>query len=276
MTSSAERYRDTVLAYEAQMRRLQAESPGPDRWDSRAAQFRLDPRRPLDPNLAAIAALIDPADTLVDVGGGAGRVSLPLALRCQRVINVDPSPGMLREFAASAAEAGIANAEAVQAGWLDDHGVTGDTVLVCNVTYFVADIVPFVEKLVAAARRRVVISCWSVPPPDLDATLFEVALGEPRDLVPDYRLLLPVLWDLGILPDIQVLPEPFALREPPVATREACIDQWVGRLRPRDVSAAKARIDAAFDRLFRWDRASFVPTFRPDTREMLITWTTGS
>lgn len=275
MTSPAEQYREAVLAYEAQMRRLQAESPGPDRWDSRAAQFRLDPHRPLDPNLAAIAALVDPADTIVDVGGGAGRASLPLALRCRRVVNVDPSPGMVREFVASATEAGITNAEAVQASWLEDHGVVGDTVLVCNVTYFVADIVPFIEKLVAAARRRVVISCWSVPPPDLDAVLFEVAFGEPRSLVPNHRQLLPVLWDLGILPDIKVLPEPFAFREPPVTSRDACIDQWVSRLRPRDVAAARANVEGAFDRLFRRDEGRYLPTFRPDTREMLITWATG-
>ena len=276
MTTAAGQYRDAVLAYEAQMSRLQDESPGPDRWDSRAAQFRLDPRRPLDPNLAAIADLVRPDDTVVDAGGGAGRVSLPLALRCQRVINVDPSPGMLREFAASAAEAGITNVEAIQADWLDDHGARGDVVIACNVTYFVAEIVPFVEKLTAAARRRVVISCWSVPPPDLDAALFAVAFGEPRDLVPNFRLLLPVLWDLGILPDVYVLPEPFALREPPTTSREACIDQWVARLRPRDVAAARSRVAAAFDQLFRWDGTSFVPTFRPDTREMLITWTTGA
>ena len=42
---------------------------------------KADPRRPLDPNLEIIASYIQPDDVITDVGGGAGRVSLPLDLR---------------------------------------------------------------------------------------------------------------------------------------------------------------------------------------------------
>jgi SAM-dependent methyltransferase len=40
---------------------------------------------------------------VVDVGGGAGRYSLPLASRCREVVNVDPSAAMGAAFAANAA-----------------------------------------------------------------------------------------------------------------------------------------------------------------------------
>jgi ubiquinone/menaquinone biosynthesis C-methylase UbiE len=55
--------------------------------------LKADPRRPLDGNVKAIE-LIEPLDTIIDVGGGAGRMSLPLALRCRSVTNIDPSAKM--------------------------------------------------------------------------------------------------------------------------------------------------------------------------------------
>ena len=73
-------------------------------------------------------------------------------------------------------------------------------------TYFVREIVPFIEKLASAARRRVMITVWSVANPNQSAALFHLVYGEEQEAVPGYRELLPVLWDLGILPDVHVLP----------------------------------------------------------------------
>src|SRR2546422_7557228 len=124
-------------------------------WEGPGARrFRADPHRPLDANLAVLASYTRPEDVLLDVGGGAGRVALPLALRCREVIIVDASPGMGAEFAAAAAEAGIPNARFIHANWLEAEGVQSDVVLTANVTYFVREIVRFLEKLATAARRR--------------------------------------------------------------------------------------------------------------------------
>src|SRR2546429_7874140 len=204
--TAAETYAACIAAVRAQRARLHG-APLQDPWGGPVARrFRYDPHRELDANLAVLASYTRPEDVLLDVGGGAGRVSLPLALRCREVITVDASPGMAAEFAAAAAGAGIANAHFVHANWLESEDLQGDVALTANVTYFVGDSVPFIEKLATAARRRVMITVWSVANPNQSAPLFPLVYGEEQVAAPGHRELLPVLWELGLLPEVHVLP----------------------------------------------------------------------
>ena len=79
--------------------------------------------------------------------------------------------------------------------------------MLADVTYFVRDFVPFVEKLSAAARRRAIITLWSEPPPCRGAPLFRLAHGEEQERWLGFRELLAVLWEMDILPDALVLPD---------------------------------------------------------------------
>jgi ubiquinone/menaquinone biosynthesis C-methylase UbiE len=61
--------------------------------------FRADPTRTDEPALASLLALVEPGDTWLDIGAGAGRYALPIARAVAstggEVIAVDPSSGML-------------------------------------------------------------------------------------------------------------------------------------------------------------------------------------
>ena len=266
---------DTVAEQQA---RLHGTDPADDPWTGRLARlFRFDPHRALEPNLEMIAGYLRPDDVLVDVGGGAGRVSLPLALRCREAVVVDPSPGMGAEFDASMQEAGITNARRIQANWMEVDEVAGDVVFSADVTYFVRDIVTFVEKLQAAARRRVMITLWSVSPPNSEAVLYELFYGEPMAPVPGFRELLTALWDMGILPDLVVLPEsPWWENNLPRTKEEAVQDALEsGWVMEQDLPAAREVLTRNFDRLFTFDGAWYRPRWRQPSRELLITWTTG-
>jgi len=270
---AAEYYAARIDALSAQQEQLRGRAGATPDWDAMAGNFRADPRRPLDPNLEIVAAYVAPKDVLVDVGGGAGRLSLPLALRCREVINVDPSPGMLRAFAESALEAGITNARGVEAEWMEADEPRGDLVLVANVTYFVREIVPFIEKLVATARRRVIILVWSVPPPSQDAPLFRVLHGYEQVAHPSHRELLPVLWEMGILPDVRVLPA--ATRRATVQmphTRDEAIQFALRRFPEVEPERGGAVVEAQFAALFEAREGRYWPRWLPAARELLITW----
>ena len=277
MPSAADHYAAMLDAVDEQQLRLFGPRPA-DIWTGQsAAQFRFDPRRELDPNLAALASYVQPGDVVVDVGGGAGRVSLPLALRCREVLTVEPSEGMAAEYEASRQEAGIANARRVPSGWMDATDVEGDVALTCDVTYFVRDIVPFLDKMQAAARRRVMILVWSEPPPNRGADLFRRVYGEPLAPMPGHRELLPVLWDMGILPDVRVLPAPTWWEDWLYATREEALDSVIfGRWSREGIRDTARRIfDQQFNDLFAPDGNGYRAIWRKPMRELLITWETG-
>ena len=275
-------YAALIDAVNSQRERLHG-PPRPDLWGGTNAQrFRADPKREMEDNFQVLAAFVRPDDVFVDAGGGAGRLGLPMALRCRQVINVDPSPGMIKEFQESAAAAGIINAESVQSDWLDSHGVGGDVVHAANVTYFVRDIDRFVGKLAAAARRRVIITIWSVPNPSHNAKFFEMVYGEAQAVVPGHTHLLPALWEMGILPDVRFLPQVTTfdgVPQPPSfpQSREDAVAMalegiW---LAPQHRVRAEVVVRARFEELFHHEQEGFVPTWLPDFRQVLITWEPG-
>ena len=97
--TAVENWKAMVQAEQSQTERLRDPAPPPsDHWKGLADRFRSDPLRSDDPLLENLAQKLAPSHTLIDVGAGAGRLSLPLALRCRRVVAVEPSSSMGRDL----------------------------------------------------------------------------------------------------------------------------------------------------------------------------------
>lgn len=283
MNSAAEVYAARVDAVLTQRTRLRGLPPAGDLFAGLAPDHPLmasDPRRELEPALAAIAAMIGPDDVVLDVGGGAGRNGLPLALRCREVVNVEPSGGMRRGWEANAARGGVTNVRFVQESWPATTPLDGDVVLVNHVTYLTRDIVPFIEALQRAARRRVIITVNHPPPPSWNRRLFALVHGEEEEVVPGHVELINVLWEMGILPDVHVLPRTAGL-PPPAPSREAAINAGVGRFHDQwalwplgDALEARVRgiLTDRFDDLFRPVDGGYLPAWVDAGREVMATW----
>jgi len=283
--TAADQYAARVDAVLAQRTRLRGPQPPGDLFAGVPADHPLlksDPRRPLDPNLEMIASYIAPDDIVIDVGGGAGRVSLPLALRCREVINVEPSGAMGAGFTANATQAGITNVRVIVSDWLTSAPPVGTVALVNHVTYLTREIVPFIEQLEQVGRRRVLITVNSPPPPSWHRVLYHLVHGETEEVVPGHVELVNVLWELDILPDIRVLPLHTARPIIPAPTREAAIagemarfggDQWALWPLGSDLEQRlRGLLEARFDELFAAGPEGFSPRWITPGREILITW----
>ena len=156
---------DAVQAWKNKVRRHHTQSlsvqeknpPDADFWRTRASAFRAEPRREPDAALRRVLDIAGPDTTVLDVGAGGGRLALPLALRCQHVTAVEPSPSMVEQLCEGAAEAGISNLSVVQANWEDAEVEPADLVICSHVVYGVVEIDQFVRKLDAHARREVAV-----------------------------------------------------------------------------------------------------------------------
>ncbi len=273
MISAAERYaavHDAALA----AGRFADHRRRADHWADLADQFRLDPHRPWDKNLHAIAGHLLPTDVLLDVGGGAGRVSLPLAGQVREVVLVEPSESMRGQFIASRDEAGIGNAR-VSPDWWMDSAETGDVAVTSDVVYFVRDIVPFVTKLHNSASRRVIICIWRPTPGDMDNELRRVLFDEQPAPWPGLPELAAVLWEMGLLPDIKVVDQaPWWIPEAAGGlTEDQAIDLTIARLERGD-EATRRQIEAKLDRLFKRSPDGLNPRWLCRAREVMITWPT--
>lgn len=285
--SAVDQYAARVDAVIAQRTRLRGPGPGGDLFDGLPPDHPLmksDARRPLDPTLELIASYVEPDDVIVDVGGGAGRFSLPLALRCREVVNVEPSGGMLAGFEANARTAGISNVRAVQGDWLTVEPPLGTLALVNHVAYLTREIETFIRKLEVAASRRVVMTVASPPNPSRNRAVFQVCYEEASEAVPGFVELINVLWELGIEPDVRMLPDiPGALSAAP--RHQAAVDLALAQLRghqwafwPLDPALerrARQRIEARFGELFEQTPAGYLPRWTVPGREVLITWPTS-
>ena len=204
--SATEHWHNRVETHHNQSIGVQQPNDGSgDFWRPFASAFRADPRRTDDDVLKRLVRRVRSDDTLLDVGGGAGRFALPLALHCRHVTVVEPSESMLQELRETAQQSGIENLSIEEAGWEDAEVESADVVLYSHVVYGVADIAPFVRKLQAHARDLVLIPMFMGSPQAGVSAFWGHVHGEDRVDLPALPEFLQVLWELEIYPDLEMV-----------------------------------------------------------------------
>ncbi len=283
--TAAEAYMSQWDAAMPQFARSHSREPSdPDMW---VVLRRHDPHRPLDVGLRIIASYVRPEDVVIDVGGGAGRISLPLALRCREVINVDRAPAARVLFEETAQKAGITNVRFAEADWDTTQDIQGDVVLGIDMLGSNREIVPLLEKLALAARRRVIIQARSfrteLSPPQKE--LFRLLRGEEFQPMPGYEELLPVLLEMEIWPTVHMVPPHFLTDPSPddsqaglPETRKEVLEstlQRIRRMKPEAEARVRAFMEAHFDELYLQTPEGFKRRV-PQCAYPLITWETHS
>ena len=245
--SSIEMWSTQVEAHHAQSNSVQEASASTgDFWRRYASAFREDPSRTDDPVVNRLAREVGSETTVLDVGGGAGRLALPLALRCRHVTVVEPSASMVEQLEEGARDADITNVTTVQDPWEEADSEPADIVLCAHVLYGVADVVPFIRKLEASARDKVLVLMFIDSPQSHLAPLWEPVHREVRINLPAVPELLRVMWEIGIYPDLEMVHS-----NPPhrIEGREAAIEEFRQRLYVEAGTAKDRRLEEAADRL---------------------------
>ena len=195
-----------IDAEQAQSARLRGAPRPADGWTMHAQAFRADPRRVDDPLVNRLSQEVAPHQTLIDVGAGGGRLALPLALRCQRVIAVEPSPSMVAVLRQQLSDFNIANVTVAASRWEDAEVEPADLVLCVHMLYTIRNIAPFVRKLESHARERVLAVLFRDAPQARLHPLWERLHGEPRQPLPSLAEFQAVLRELGIEAQTEALP----------------------------------------------------------------------
>jgi SAM-dependent methyltransferase len=189
-------WRERVRANRAQVDQIR-EVPDRDFYAPVSSLFVADPRRTGEAALDGLLALAEPEDRWLDIGAGAGRYALPLALRVAEVIAVEPSASMRNALRSGASEHGIRNIHLVGAPWPDALAELGEppvaeVALVAHVGYDIEDIGPFVDAMERAASRLCVAMLTDRSPASVADPFWPIVHGMER-------VALPALPDLAEL-----------------------------------------------------------------------------
>lgn len=177
-------------------------------WVHAPAMFRSgtdDPAHTPSMQVARQALQAGPTSTgtVLDIGCGGGRSSLPLAPEATSVIGVDHQPAMLDQFVAAAAARGI-DALTVLGSWPEaaERTPSADVVVCHHVVYNVGDIQPFLRALDTHARRRVVVEMTAVHPQSSLAPLWKHFWNLDRPTHPDADDFVEVVAEVGHRPNV--------------------------------------------------------------------------
>lgn len=199
-------WREIVEAEYEQVERLR-EWHNTDTYQSITSRFIDDPYRSDDPILDALRALGHPEAVWLDVGAGAGRYSLALALTSKQIIAVDPSSSMSDALKDQVQQHGIQNVVQRDLRWPEGSGeIQADFSLAAHVGYDICEINSFIDGLEHATRERCVVLLMDRAPSGGFERLWEQVHNEPRHSLPALRDFVHLLLARGASPEIRHFP----------------------------------------------------------------------
>ena len=206
MTSANEKWKTRVEAHHVQSVKVQETSfwESGDFWRPLMSNFKVDPFRTDDDTLDRLRREVPEGSTLIDVGGGAGRFALPLALKCKHVTVVEPADSMVEGLREAMRESKIDNVSIVNELWEDAEVEPADVVLSAHSIYGVADAEGFLRKLTDSAAGRVLILAYTEQPQTYLAPFWKTVHREERITLPGLLELVNVLWSMEIYPDLEM------------------------------------------------------------------------
>ena len=149
-----------------------------------------------------------PDYSVLDMGCGGGALAIPLAEKVRKITAVDFSPNMLAIIGNICVERSITNIETILGEWDSDWSALGlgkYDITISSRSLRSENCVPYIRKLINAARRQVFISS-PVGSGPLDTRLLKFA-GRETGLKSDYRRIMDALQSMGVRANLSFIEE---------------------------------------------------------------------
>ncbi len=143
-----------------------------------------------------------PEDTVIDIGAGTGRWTVPLAEVTHQVTAVEPAAAMAEVLGKNAAAAGVSGKIAVvPATWEAAEVEVHDVVTCFHAAYMSADLAAFVRKMEAHARRTCYLGLRHFPADGIIQELSTRIYGTRHDS-PNFIVGYNALYQMGIYANV--------------------------------------------------------------------------
>ena len=221
-----------VRANAEQVDRYREVPDGADFYAPVTGLFRVDPNRDRRTGHSTRCfGLVEPGETWIDIGAGAGRYALPVALALApsggRVIALDASPGMLDALLELQTEHGVTDVEVVQTRWPPSDRAAlarfaADVALIAHVGYDVESIGPFLRAMEAVAGRLCVAVLMERQPASIADACWPPVHGEARVALPALLDFVELLRALGRAPTVEMLTREPARSLRATSSKDSC------------------------------------------------------
>jgi ubiquinone/menaquinone biosynthesis C-methylase UbiE len=177
-----------------------------DYWDKQASRFNENVPHMSDLTQNQLSRLpLMPDYTVLDVGAGSGRVTIPVAKRVKQVTALEPSQNMLALLKANAEKESVTNIRCVHGSLKEtENSARFDShdVVMASFSLLMIDIEKALLKMDALADKGVYLflsaSKW------MDDELQRIVYGELIPMRSDCIYVFNILRDLGIFADVEL------------------------------------------------------------------------
>jgi SAM-dependent methyltransferase len=167
-----------------------------------ADQARNKSERP-DPLLDFVLAGLDKTDSVLDIGAGSGRWTIPLSQFSKHVTAIEPAPSMCEILRERISADEITNIDIISNKWESVEVPVHDISLCSQAMYDSPDFAGFVRKMERSSRKMCFLAI-RLPPSDGIIGELSLTLFGRRNDTPNALIAFNALYSMGIYPDVKV------------------------------------------------------------------------
>ncbi len=170
-----------------------------DFWEDKVEGF-VPPELPdyNDPTLSFLQTHLTPKSSVLDLGGGAGRLSIPLAQKNHIITIVDSSLAMINAADSHVKYLNLNNVTTFHSQWENFPNNKYDHIFSTHVLYGISDISEFISKIHSSTINSAIIIMYDKSPQSHLADLWNLFYSEQRINLPGMNELTDVIKELGI------------------------------------------------------------------------------